>query len=299
MSDDLKMDKLKLHQLTEQMHDYDEEIEMKSGENNRLRAQVADLEKAVQDLYGSRKGVGSIHVELNNMKADNEKLIGLLKDTSEYQDLSSTEIMKKAKYLSQQSIGSICKTFNIQPNKAAARRAAQKDGDANEWIPTEAVKKIRELQERNKGLLNETCISQILYDFNIIWRNIMRKENDALKKKYTLQIQDLRRQLVTKKAFDEDESQREISRLKKELHFVQMTLTELKRQRRGAQQAGQFLTGESKSNGLQSMAGGKSASMSGREQEKQALNDENEKLQAQLEQMEGKAYGMDQMSNDY
>jgi hypothetical protein len=57
----------------------------------------------------------------------------------------------------------------------------------------------------------------------------MRKENDALKKKYTLQIQDLRRQLVTKKAFDEDESQREISRLKKELHFIQMNLAEVKR----------------------------------------------------------------------
>jgi hypothetical protein len=36
------------------------------------------------DLYGSRKGEGSIHVELNNMKADNEKLVSLLKETSEY-----------------------------------------------------------------------------------------------------------------------------------------------------------------------------------------------------------------------
>lgn len=34
----------------------------------------------------------------------------------------------------------------------------------------------------------------------------MRKEIEAIKTKYTLQIQDLRRQLVTKKAFDEDES---------------------------------------------------------------------------------------------
>jgi predicted TIM-barrel fold metal-dependent hydrolase len=59
-------------------------------------------------LYGSRKGEGSIHVELNNMKADNEKLIQLLKETAEYQDLTNTEIMRKAKYLSQQSIGNIC-----------------------------------------------------------------------------------------------------------------------------------------------------------------------------------------------
>jgi hypothetical protein len=59
----------------------------------------------------------------------------------------------------------------------------------------------------------------------------MRKENEAIKKKYTLQIQDLRRQLVTKKAFDEDESQREISRLKKELYFINMNVLESKRLR--------------------------------------------------------------------
>ena len=40
--------------------DRDEELEMKSGENNRLRKQVADMEKAVQDLYRSRKGSGSL-----------------------------------------------------------------------------------------------------------------------------------------------------------------------------------------------------------------------------------------------
>jgi hypothetical protein len=34
-------------------------------------------------------------------------------------------------------------------------------------------------------------------------------------------VQDLRRQLVTKRAFDEEEAHKEISRLKKELHFLQ------------------------------------------------------------------------------
>ena len=38
---------------------------------------------------------------------------------------------------------------------------------------------------------------------------------------------------MTKKAFDEDESQREISRLKKELHFIQMTLYDAKRSKGG------------------------------------------------------------------
>ena len=79
--------------MSERMTDIEEELELKSGENNRLRNQVGDLEKAVQDLYGSRKGEGSIHVELNNMKADNEKLLQLLKETSDYQDLNDSEIL--------------------------------------------------------------------------------------------------------------------------------------------------------------------------------------------------------------
>ena len=66
-------------------------------------------------------------------------------------------------------------------------------GNANEWIPTNAVKKIKEIQTKFEGKMTETCVSQILYEFNIIWRDIMRKENEAIRKKYTVQIQDLRR----------------------------------------------------------------------------------------------------------
>ena len=49
----------------------------------------------------------------------------------------------------------------------------------------------------------------------------MRKEVDAIKRRFTQQVQDLRRQLVTKRAFDEEEAHKEITRLKKELQFLQ------------------------------------------------------------------------------
>jgi len=51
----------------------------------------------------------------------------------------------------------------------------------------------------------------------------MRKEADATKKHFTAMVQDLRRQLVTKRAYDEEEAHKEITRLKKELHFLQKT----------------------------------------------------------------------------
>lgn len=47
MQDDIKMTNLKYEQEHERLIDIEEELELKSGENNRLRNQVADLEKSV------------------------------------------------------------------------------------------------------------------------------------------------------------------------------------------------------------------------------------------------------------
>ena len=52
----------------------------------------------------------------------------------------------------------------------------------------------------------------------------MRKENEAIKKKLTGQIQDLRRQVVTKQAFDKGELQKEITTTKRELSFASKKL---------------------------------------------------------------------------
>ena len=49
----------RLQAMSDRMRDIEDELELKSGENNRMRKQVADLEKTVQDLFVSRKGEGS------------------------------------------------------------------------------------------------------------------------------------------------------------------------------------------------------------------------------------------------
>ena len=67
------------------------------------------------------------------------------------------------------------------------------------------MRAILKIKDQFDGKMSETCISQILYELNSIWRGIMRKENDAIKKRLTAQIQDLRRQVVTKNAFDKGE----------------------------------------------------------------------------------------------
>ena len=78
------------------LSEIEDELELKSGENNRLRKQVADLEKAMQDLYCSRKGNGSLQIELDSLKQDNERLLALLKETTEYGDMDDDQIQNAA-----------------------------------------------------------------------------------------------------------------------------------------------------------------------------------------------------------
>jgi len=198
----------------ERLADIEDELEMKSGENNRLRKQVADLEAAMQDLYCSRKGNGSLQIELDSLKADNEKLLELLKETTEYADLDDDEIVKAAQ---NKVIKSITSNSSVKSGKSGKAKVD------NDWIPTQAVRAILKIKEQFEGKMSETCVSQILYELNSIWRSIMRKENDAIKKRLTAQIQDLRRQVVTKNCFDKGELMNEISRTKKELAFAHKT----------------------------------------------------------------------------
>ena len=86
----------RLNMMEDRCKDLEEEMEMKSGENNRLRKQVTDIEAAMKDLYKSRKGQGTLQIEMESLKADNERLLALLKDTCEYADCEDNEILKSA-----------------------------------------------------------------------------------------------------------------------------------------------------------------------------------------------------------
>lgn len=134
--------------------------------------------------------------------------MALLKETTEYADFNDTQIITMA--------GKTKTNFNDTKSDLGGKKTKID----NDWIPTEAVRAIMRIKDEFKGTMTETAVSQILYELNAIWRNIMRKENDAIKKRLTDQIQDLRRQVVTKQAFDKSELMKEISRTKKELTYA-------------------------------------------------------------------------------
>ena len=115
----------------------------------------------------------------------------LLRGTCEYADMDDNDIIKAANSLKSKLAqpkggkGSSVKSTGQRSSKSLKSVQAQKN---NDWIPTEAVRAILKIQEEFGEPKSETCVSQILYELNTIWRNIMRKENEAIKKKLTAQI---------------------------------------------------------------------------------------------------------------
>ena len=112
----------------------------------------------------------------------------------------------------------------------------------------------------------------------------MRKENNAIKKRLTAQIQDLRRQVVTKQAFDKGELMDEIARSKKELAFANKKLYHKKIQAEGAGGSGQA----NNQGNTQNFSGELENSMKLVEtinNQKRVLETENEELKSRMNDM--------------
>lgn len=80
----------------------------------------------MKDLYKSRKGTGSLSMEMDALKSDNEQLIALLKKTTEYADLDDEAIKRKA------LTGSHALGDNFEMNKRA--RGVTPDAIKNQAI---------------------------------------------------------------------------------------------------------------------------------------------------------------------
>ena len=72
---DIQMLTAQRNEFESQVKTLEDEAELKSHENNKLRQACADIEKAMQDLYRSRKGPGSLQIEMDSLKIDNDCLL--------------------------------------------------------------------------------------------------------------------------------------------------------------------------------------------------------------------------------
>jgi len=122
---------------------------------------------------------------MESLKADNEHLLALLRETSEYADVTDADILKSAATKSLVGSKGVADSFaaNRRTRGGSADGVRSKPKLNNDWIPTEAVRAIIKIRDQCDGKMTETAISQILYELNTIWRNIMRTETEAVKRR--------------------------------------------------------------------------------------------------------------------
>ena len=78
----------------------------------------------MKDLYCSRKGNGSLQMELDSLKLDNERLLVLLKETTEYGHMDDNQIQNTALRATMKSAGSVS-------GKTRKTAASTKDGGSS------------------------------------------------------------------------------------------------------------------------------------------------------------------------
>lgn len=122
----------------------------------------------MQDLYKSRKGQGSLQIEIDSLKSDNERLLTLLRGTTEYTDCDDGAIHKAAQHMLLKGSQGIKESFaaNQRARGGSADMHRNKAPKSNDWIPSEAVRAILQIRDKYKGEMTETAVSQILYELN-------------------------------------------------------------------------------------------------------------------------------------
>ena len=80
---------------------------------------------------------------MEKLRADNERLLSLLKNTSEYGEISEVDIMNNSKSLNTSAISGGKTNGRSKSLKGGSSfSASKKISLTNEWIPTEAVRVI-------------------------------------------------------------------------------------------------------------------------------------------------------------
>lgn len=100
------------------------ETNTKSSEISNLKQQIEDLQKELDELYIKRKVEGTAILEVEHLKADNQRLIGILKGTKEYKDFAC---------FVEDSGGAI----SLPLQQSTSKKTKGKTETSKDWIPAE------------------------------------------------------------------------------------------------------------------------------------------------------------------
>ena len=142
-------------------------------------------------------------LELEHYKADNDRLIKLLNETSEHKDFSE---------FAQDNKGSV--RYLAGPKKYGKQDPQEEE---ESWVPHEAFEIAHNYREKYGEALTETLINKMLMELNKVWRDRERRQIARVKNQCHTEVRDLRRQITQRAPVSESKQTKMIQRLKDQL----------------------------------------------------------------------------------
>lgn len=238
---------------------YKEELEKNKKLYEESQDKIRNLERTIDELYINRKSEAGLLLEIEHLKDDNIRLLKMLKSTDEYRDFAylaetvsggikfiNTECncLQKQKCKCKTSTANRCKSANKSISKTTTtkhgngatyiphyattcvkecdkKRLEREDVfNSDNWVPSDAYNLACDFRNKYNIEMSESLINELLSSLNKIWRDREHKVISRLKTKYQNEIMELRRKNMMRSPYDEFQSNKTISKLKKDLKSV-------------------------------------------------------------------------------
>lgn len=200
-----------------------DESQRKTDEISKLKQEIYRLKQELLESQAERRSEGTALLEVEHLKADNDRLIKLLQGTKEYKNFSK---------FAMDNLGSVRFMPNIKKKKCAVTHCGANTLKENvapnfeeeNWIPQEAFDVAYSFKKQYGGELTDTLINKLLKTLNLVWRDREKRQIARVKNNCNHQIQKLRRQITNTAPLSEVNTKNEIWRLKQQLNDSQKKL---------------------------------------------------------------------------
>jgi len=206
----------------------EDDLDDKRREISTLKKELDEARKTIQELQQIKKSEGLAILEIEHLRADNQRLVKMLKTTKEYQEFAdfaddnSGSIRFFKDSLKQTNVDSTYKRLNAgqSASESVIQRLCVQESQLDEkemWMPNDAFKFAKEFRRTYNGELTDALLDKLLFELNRIWSKRENQRVQRVQAQCAHEIMKLKRKLGQSAPFNEVQAKQTINRLRNEL----------------------------------------------------------------------------------
>lgn len=192
--------------------------------NRELSRQLAAAREQLKFLQISRRNESQLHAIVEQLQADNGRLVKILASTDEFkQFVDYADDSAGLSYIAPSASANIGAALRADAQQRAAARpvrgaAAEKEG----WVPSDAFTLANEFRHEHAPNVNAQVFADLLLRLNAVWRQREQRRVARLKERFREERVRLSRRHKQTVPYELVAQEAEVERLKRELRAVRL-----------------------------------------------------------------------------